>query len=47
MKKLMVLMLGLGLVFGTIANAFGQDTKKGQSTKKAKKKKKQDTTKQA
>ncbi|HTS61264.1 MAG TPA: hypothetical protein VMH28_04525 [Candidatus Acidoferrales bacterium] len=49
MKKLIVLMVGLGLAFTTIATSFAQDTKKEESTKKkgGKKggKKKEDTEK--
>jgi hypothetical protein len=49
MKKLMVLMLGLGLAFGTVATSFAQETKKEESGKKksGKKggKKKEDTEK--
>jgi hypothetical protein len=47
MKKLMTLMLGLGLVLGTTSFAFGEDTStttKTTKTKKAKKAKKTDTT---
>jgi hypothetical protein len=44
MKKLMTLMLGMSLVFGTAALVFGQDTSKttetnSKTTKKAGKKK--------
>jgi hypothetical protein len=45
MKKLMTLMIGLGLVLGTTAAVFAQDTKTGDTTKKKSKKKKTDTTK--
>ncbi|HTP36374.1 MAG TPA: hypothetical protein VMJ75_29570 [Candidatus Acidoferrales bacterium] len=49
MKKLMVIMLGFGLAFCTVATSFAQDTKKEESTKKkgGKKggKKKEDTEK--
>jgi hypothetical protein len=40
MKKLMTLMLGMSLVFGTVALVFGQDTSKTtESTEKTMKKK--------
>jgi len=42
MKKLIPLMIGLGLVLGTTTFAFGQETK---TEKKTKKKKKSETTK--
>ena len=46
MKKLMMLMIGLGLVLGTTTAVFGQDTTKTDtSKKKSSKKKKSDTTK--
>jgi hypothetical protein len=46
MKKLMVLMLGFGLAFGTVASAFGQEpTKKESKKKKGGKKKGEDTKK--
>ncbi|MGO9255139.1 MAG: hypothetical protein ACLQU1_02385 [Bryobacteraceae bacterium] len=45
MKKLISLMIGLGLVLGVTAAVFGQDTKTGTSTKKTSKKKKAETTK--
>ena len=34
MKKLLVVTLGLGLAFCTVATTFAQDTKKEESTKK-------------
>ena len=36
MKKLMTLMLGLTLAFGTVAVSFGQDQPKKEDTKKKK-----------
>ncbi|HUA63445.1 MAG TPA: hypothetical protein VML19_32115 [Verrucomicrobiae bacterium] len=46
MKKLISLMIGLGLVLGTTAAVFAQDTTKSDTSKKSKsKKKKGDTTK--
>jgi len=39
MKKLMMLMLGLSLTFGTVAAVFAQETPKKEDTKKASKKK--------
>ena len=39
MKKLMTLMLGMSLMFGTVAVVFGQDAPKKEDTKKASKKK--------
>jgi hypothetical protein len=46
MKKLLPLMLGAALAFGTVAVSFGQDQPKSDSTgkKKSKKKKKTDDT---
>jgi hypothetical protein len=38
MKKLMTLMLGLSLAFGTVAVVMAQDTPKKEDTKKSKKK---------
>ena len=38
MKKLMTLMLGLSLAFGTVAVCFADDTPKKEDTKKGKKK---------
>ena len=45
MKKLVTLMLGLSLAFGTVAVGFAQDTtaKKGSKNKKKSKKKVEDT----
>ena len=40
MKKLIPLMLGLVLAFGSVAVAFAQDAPKKEDTKKKKKKKK-------
>jgi len=40
MKKLIPLMLGLVLAFGTVAVTFGQDAPKKEETKKKKGKKK-------
>ena len=40
MKRLMVLMLGLGIVLSVTAPAFGQDTQKKESKKKSGKKSK-------
>jgi len=49
MKKLLAVMIGLGLTLGVVATSFAQDTKKEESTKKkgGKKggKKKEDTEK--
>ena len=45
MKKLMTLMLGLTLAFGTVAASFGQDAPKKEEKKKKGKKKKSDDTK--
>jgi hypothetical protein len=46
MKKLMTLMLGMAIVFTTVAVSFAQDTTKKEDTaKKKSKKKKTDTTK--
>jgi hypothetical protein len=45
MKKLIPLMIGLGLVLGTTASVFAQDTKTDTSKKKSSKKKKSETTK--
>jgi hypothetical protein len=47
MKKLMTLMLGMALAFGTVAVTFAQDAPKQDDTKKKSKKKKKsdDTTK--
>jgi hypothetical protein len=45
MKKLISLMIGLGLVLGATATVFAQDTKSGTTKKKNPKKKKGDTTK--
>jgi len=39
MKKLMTLMLGLSLAFGTVSVVFGQDAPKKEDTKKSSKKK--------
>ena len=39
MKKLMTLMLGLSLAFGTVAAVFAQETPKKEDTKKTTKKK--------
>ena len=39
MKKLMTLMLGMSLLFGTVSVVFGQETPKKEDTKKASKKK--------
>jgi hypothetical protein len=39
MKKLMTLMLGMSLLFGTVSVVFGQDPPKKEDTKKASKKK--------
>jgi hypothetical protein len=39
MKKLMTLMLGMSLLFGTAAVVFGQDAPKKEDTKKSSKKK--------
>jgi hypothetical protein len=39
MKKLMTLMLGMTLMFGTVAVVFGQDAPKKEDTKKSGKKK--------
>ena len=39
MKKLMTLMLGMSLAFGTVAAVFAQDTPKKEDSKKASKKK--------
>jgi len=47
MKKLLVIMVGLGLAVGTVATSFGQDTKKEESTKKKKGKKKGEETKKS
>jgi uncharacterized protein HemX len=45
MKKLLPLMLGMALAFGTVAVSFGQDQpKQDTGKKKSKKKKKSDTT---
>jgi hypothetical protein len=46
MKKLLPLMLGMALVFGTAAVSFGQDQPKSDTStkKKSKKKKKTDDT---
>jgi hypothetical protein len=49
MKKLMTLMLGMALAFGSVAVTFAQDQPKsddGGKKKKGKKKKSDDTTKQ-
>ena len=40
MKRLIPLMLGLALVFGTVGVTFGQETPKKEETKKKKSKKK-------
>jgi hypothetical protein len=40
MKKLMTLMLGMSLMFGTVAAVFGQETPKKEDTKKSSSKKK-------
>jgi Ni/Co efflux regulator RcnB len=40
MKKLMTLMLGMALAFGSVAVTFAQDQPKTDDTKKKKKKKK-------
>ena len=40
MKKLMTLMLGMALAFGTVAVTFAQDQPKGEEGKKKKGKKK-------
>jgi len=46
MKKLIPLMIGMGLVLGTTTAVFAQDTKTGDtSKKKSSKKKKSETTK--
>jgi hypothetical protein len=45
MKKLMTLMLGAALVFGTAAVSFGQDAPKKEEGKKKKGGKKKDETK--
>lgn len=45
MKRLMTLMLGLTLAFGTVAAAFAQDQPKKEEGKKKKGKKKKDETK--
>jgi hypothetical protein len=48
MKKLLPLMLGMALVFGTAAVSFGQDQPKQETgKKKSKKKKKTDETQKA
>ena len=39
MKKLMTMMLGMSLLFGTVSVVFGQETPKKEDTKKASKKK--------
>jgi hypothetical protein len=39
MKKMMTLMLGMSLMFGTVAVVFGQDAPKKEEGKKAGKKK--------
>jgi hypothetical protein len=39
MKKLMTLMIGMSLMFGTVAVVFGQDAPKKEDTKKSGKKK--------
>jgi hypothetical protein len=44
MKKLLTLMLGLTLAFGSVAVTFAQDQPKTDDTKKKKKKKKSDDT---
>jgi hypothetical protein len=44
MKKLAILMLGLGLAVGSVTAAFAQDTKK-EEKKQPKKKKKSEPTK--
>jgi uncharacterized protein HemX len=45
MKKLLPLMLGMALAFGTVAVSFGQDQpKQDTGKKKSKKKKKTDDT---
>ena len=46
MKKLMTLMLGLTLAFGTVAASFGQDQPKKEEKKKKGKKKKDETKKE-
>ena len=45
MKKLMTLMLGLTLAFGSVAASFAQDQPKKEEGKKKKGKKKKDETK--
>ena len=45
MKRLLTLMIGLGLVLGTTVAVFGQDTKTENKKKNKGKKKKSDTTK--
>jgi len=40
MKKLMTLMLGMALLFGSVAVTFAQDQKQEEGKKKTKKKKK-------
>jgi hypothetical protein len=44
MKKLMTLMLGLSLAFGSVAVSFAQNTPTKKTGKKAKKGKKKNTT---
>ena len=39
MKKLMTLMIGMSLMFGTVAVVFGQDAPKKEDSKKSGKKK--------
>ncbi len=39
MKKMMTLMLGMALAFGTVSAVFAQETPKKEDTKKASKKK--------
>ena len=46
MKKLMTLMLGMALVFSTVAVTFAQDTKKEEPKKKKGKKKTEPTKKE-
>jgi hypothetical protein len=45
MKRLISLMIGLGLVLGSTALVFGQEKQDTSSSKKKSKKKKQETTK--
>lgn len=45
MKKLMTLMLGMSLLFGTVSVVFGQETPKKEDTSKDKKASKKKSTK--